>query len=196
MPIANFFTEGMTMTHSASLRRSVGRLSGISRISLRTSPQFWRRSTSFLLLATVAETQAKAAMQSAGMTFFIRTVLGARASVIVVLPDNDARPNNRDRDVDAVRERIQNVIQIVAAEVDVFSALWPEDGDFRAVVRDEEDIDALRVVFPVMMLALFIVVIVLTVVVTAALDNDGIRLDDLVFGLIARHGRRGGLEPR
>jgi len=90
------------------------------------------------------ETQAKAAMQSAGMTFFIRKVLGARASVIVVLPDNDARPNNRDRDVDAVGERIQNVIQIVAAEVDVFGALWPEDGDFRAVVRDEEDIDALR----------------------------------------------------
>src|SRR5216684_2619163 len=193
MPIANFLTEGMTMTHSASLRRSVGRLSGISRISLRTSPQFWRRSTSFLLLATAAETQAKAAMQSAGMTFFIRTALGARASVIVVLPDNDARPNNRDRDVDAVRERIQNVIQIVAAEVDVFSALWPEDGDFRAVVRDEEDIDALRVVFPVMMLALFIV---LMVVVTTALDNDGVGLDDLVSGLIARHGRRGGLEPR
>src|SRR6267378_8455404 len=120
MPIANFFTEGMTMTHSASLRRSVGRLSGISRISLRTSPQFWRRSTSFLLLALAAETQAKAAMQSAGMTFFIRRALGARASVIVVVPDNDARPNNRDRDVDAVRERIQNVIQIVAAEVDVF----------------------------------------------------------------------------
>jgi len=99
----------------------------------------------FLLVVGLGrETQAKAAMQSAGMTFFIRRALGARASVIVVVPDNDARPNNRDRDVDAVRERIQNVIQIVAAEVDVFGALWPEDGDFRAVVRDEEDIDALR----------------------------------------------------
>src|SRR5258708_31239006 len=118
-------------------------------------------------------------MQSAGMTFFIRRALGARASVIVVVPDNDARPNNRDRDVDAVRERIQNVIQIVAAEVDVFGALWPEDGDFRAVVRDEEDIDALRVAFTVMMLALFIVVIVLMVVVTAALDTDGVGLGDL-----------------
>jgi hypothetical protein len=133
------------------------------------------------------------------MTFFIRRALGARASVIVVVPDNDARSNNRDRDVDAVRERIQNVIQIVAAEVDVFGALWPEDGDFRMVVRDEEDIDALRVAFTVMMLALLmfvIVVIVLMVVMTAALDNDGIGLDDLVSGLIARHGRRGGLETR
>src|SRR5260370_5935016 len=194
MPIANFFTEGMTMTHSASLRRSVGRLSGISRISLRTSPQFWRRSTSFLLLALAADTHANAAMQSAGMKFFIRRALGARASVIVVVPDNDARPNSRDRDVDAVRERIQNVIQIVAAEVDVFGALWPEDGDFRAVLRDEEDIDALRVAFTVMMLARFIfvsVVIVLMVVLTAPLANDGIAVDDLVAELSAEHVRRG-----
>src|SRR5260370_15193664 len=195
------------MTHSASLRRSVGRLSGISRISLRTSPQAWRRSTSFLLLAASAEKQARAAIQSAGITFFIRTALGARASVIVVLPDKDARPNDCDGDVHAVGERIQDVIEIVAAKVDIFGALWPEDGDFRAMFGDEKDIDALRIAFAVVMLAmmfavvvLVIVLIVVVVVVTAALDNDGIRFDNLVPGLtvtqlIAPSGRRGGQGP-
>src|SRR6266404_5622616 len=195
------------MTHSASLRRSVGRLSGISRISLRTSPQAWRRSTSFLVSDAFSKKQARAAIQNAGITFFIRTALGARASVIVVLPDNDARANDCDGDVHAVGERIQDVIEIVAAKVDIFGALWPEDGHFRAMFGDEKDIDALRIAFAIMMLAmmfavlvLVIVLIVVVVVVTAALDNDGIRFDDLVPGLIvtrliATSRRRGGLEP-
>src|SRR5260370_27606077 len=137
------------MTHSASLRRSVGRLSGISRISLRTSPQAWRRSTSFLLLAASAEKQARAAMQSAQITFFIRRALGALASVIVVLPDKDARPNDCDGDVHAVRERIQNVIEIIAATVDIFGSLWPEAGHFRVMLGEEKDIHALLISFPI-----------------------------------------------
>src|SRR5258708_40129224 len=120
---------------------------------------------------------------------------------MIVVLDNDSRPNERDRDMDAIRERIQNVIQIVALEVDVFRALWPEDGDFRAMVGDEEDTDALRVAFAVVMLAmmfaLFIVVIVaiVSIVLTSALHNDRVGLDDLVSRLIARYRRRGGLEP-
>ncbi len=100
--------------------------------------------------------------------------------------------------MDAVRERIQNVIQIIAMEVDVFRALWPKDGDFRAVVRDEENIDVLRVALAVVMLAMvfvFIVVIVfIVVVVTAAFDKNRIGLDDFVSTLIARHRRRGRLQ--
>src|SRR5260370_25764458 len=126
----------------------------------------------------------------------------APASVIIALLDNDSRANERDRDRDAVRERIQNVIQMVAPEVDVFRALWPEDGDFRAVVGDEGDIDALRVAFAIVMLAMtfavfiLILVVIVSMVVTPALDNDRIGLHDLVARLIARPRRRGGLEPR
>src|SRR5260370_40126125 len=73
--------------------------------------------------AAAADTQAKAVMHSIVTEFFIRRVLMAPASVIIVVLDNDSRPNERDRDMDAIRERIQNVIQIVALEVDVFRAL-------------------------------------------------------------------------
>src|SRR6266851_5457625 len=198
MPIANFFTEGMTMTHSASLSRSVGRLSGISRISFITSPHCSRRSTSFLLVAAAADKQPSAATHSMPTTLFNRTrPTPPAASVIIMLPDDDSRPNKRDRYMDAVRERIQNVIQIIAMEVDVFRALWPKDGDFCAVVGDEEDIDVLRVALSIVMLAMvfvFIVVVVIVVVVTAAFDKNRIGLDDFVSRLIARHRRRGRLQ--
>src|ERR1700682_1768047 len=199
MPMANFLTEGMTMTHSASLRRSVGRLSGISRISLRTSPQFWRRSTSFLVFVAAAGMQAKAATQSVATNFFMRGVLMERALVIIMFPDEHSRPQERNRNVDAVGEWIQNLIEIVATEIDVFSATRPEDSDLRAMVRDEEDVDVVRVAFAVttlaMMFTVFIVVLVIVVLVmTAALDNYRIGFDGLVFRLVAApHGR--GLKP-
>ena len=118
--------------------------------------------------------------------------LAARASIIIVFPDKDARPNDRDGDVDTIRERIQNVIEIVTLQVDVLRALWPENGDFRAVVGDKKHVDASRLTLATMV-AIFIVVIIV-VVVTAALDNDGIGFDSLVSGLIARSRRR-ALEP-
>ena len=46
-PTASLRTEGITITHSALSKRSVGMLSGISRISFRTVPQLSRRSASF-----------------------------------------------------------------------------------------------------------------------------------------------------
>src|SRR5229473_1902641 len=195
MPIANFLTEGKMMTHSASLRRSVGRLSGISRISFRTSPQFSRRSTSLLLFAAATDAQAKAAIHSIATTFFMQRILGARTSVIVMLPDEDSRPQERNRNVDAVGEGIQNLIEIVATEIDVFGAPRPEDRHFGAMVGDKEDVDVVRVaVVLATIFAVFIVVIVV-MVVTAALHDHGIGFDHLVSRLIAAAGRRGGLEP-
>jgi K+-transporting ATPase A subunit len=97
--------------------------------------------------------------------------------------------------VDAVGERIQNLIQIVAMEIDIFGALRPEDRHFGAMVGDKEDVDAVRVaVVLAAIFAVFIVVFIVVVAVTTALNNDGIGLNDLVSRLIARQDRRGGLE--
>jgi len=108
--------------------------------------------------------------------------------------------------MEAVRQRTQNVIQIIAMDIDVFRALWPKDGHLRPVIGDEEDIDVLRVALAVVMLAMvfvFIVVIVfiVVVVVTATFDKNRIGLDNLVprfilvSRLIARPRGRGRLEP-
>jgi K+-transporting ATPase A subunit len=96
--------------------------------------------------------------------------------------------------VDAAGERIHNLIEIVAMEIDIFGALRPEDRHFGAMVGDKEDVDVVRVaVVLAAIFAVFIVVIVV-VAVTTALNNNGIGLNDLVSRLIARHARRGGLE--
>src|SRR5205823_457779 len=47
IPTASFFTEGITITHSARSSTDLGILSGISRISLRTVPASCKRSRSF-----------------------------------------------------------------------------------------------------------------------------------------------------
>ena len=112
-----------------------------------------------------------------------------------MLPDEDSRPQERNRNVDAVAERIQNFIEIVAIEIDVFGALRPEDRHFGAMVGDKEDVDVVRVaVVLATMVTVLILIIILVMVVTAALDNHGIGFDRLVSRLIARHARRGGLE--
>src|SRR5215467_13036921 len=51
MPMANLTTEGSTTTHLALSRRSWGTLSGTSRISLMTFPEFSTRSCSFFASA-------------------------------------------------------------------------------------------------------------------------------------------------
>jgi hypothetical protein len=126
--------------------------------------------------------------------------LAARASIIIVFPDKDARPDDRYGDVDTIRERIQNVIEIVTLQVDVFGALWPENDNFRTVVGNKEDVDASRITLAVLVLAtviaIFIVVIIVVVVVMmAALHDHGIGFDNLVSGFIAGSCRR-ALQPR
>src|SRR5262249_46562212 len=54
IPMANFLTEGITITHSALSSRSFGRLSGMFRISLRTAPHSCRRFCSLLSSAPKA----------------------------------------------------------------------------------------------------------------------------------------------
>src|SRR5262249_2704293 len=116
-----------------------------------------------------------------------------------VFPDKDARPNDCDGGVDTIRERIQNVIEIVTLQVDVFGALWPENDNFRTVVGNKEDVDASRITLAVVVLAtviaIFIVVIIAVVVVTAALHDHGIGFDNLVSGFIAGSRWR-ALQPR
>ena len=90
---------------------------------------------------------------------------------------------------------MQNLIEIVAVEIDVLGAPWPEDRHFGAMVGDKEDVDVVRVaVVLATMVAVFIVVILVVMVVTAALNNHGIGFDDVVSRRIVRHARRGGLE--
>ena len=127
-------------------------------------------------------------------TCYIRKVVMARASVIIVLPDKDSGPQERNRDVDALAERIHNLIEIVAVEIDIFSALRPEDRHFGAVVRNKEDVDVVRVAAVLAtMLAVFVVVVVISVVVVRApFHDDWIGLGGGVHLLIAR---RHALKP-
>src|SRR5205823_12165607 len=68
MPMANFFTEGITITHSALLIRSEGMLSGIFRISFNTTPASCNRSSSFeffsLALKVVSDKAISARMEA------------------------------------------------------------------------------------------------------------------------------------
>src|SRR5258708_4407188 len=72
---ASVVSEGKKMTDSAWLRRAVGRLSGISRLSFRTSARCSRRSAALLVVAGATDERAKGAMLSVVITFFIRRVL-------------------------------------------------------------------------------------------------------------------------
>src|SRR6266852_1129604 len=74
MPMANFSTEGRTMTQSALSRRSCGMSSGMLRISVMTLPAFSTRSTSFLSLAGVVETMRRVTNMDA-KKFFIGSSL-------------------------------------------------------------------------------------------------------------------------
>src|SRR4030088_2276772 len=119
--------------------------------------------------------QPSAARHSMLTTLFNRTrPTPLTASVIIMLPDDDSRPNQRDRNMEAVRQRTQNVIQIIAMEIDVFRALWPKDGHLRPVIGDEEDIDVLRVALAVVLAMVFFLIgsFIKLVVVTARFEKN------------------------
>jgi hypothetical protein len=79
--------------------------------------------------------------------------------------------------VNAVGERIQNLIEIVSMEIDIFGAPRPEDRHFGTMVGDKEDVDVVRVAAVLAaVFAVFIVVVIVVVAVTTALNNNGIGL--------------------
>src|SRR5262244_1012126 len=71
-PKANLMTEGITMTHSALLRRSFGIPSGISIISLNTWPQLRRRFCSLLSSAANVGHDRNTAMTKTQAFFMMR----------------------------------------------------------------------------------------------------------------------------
>src|SRR5215831_9934026 len=82
MPKANFTTEGITMTHSALLRRSFGIPSGMSMISLNTWPQLERRFCSLLSSAANIEVDRNIAITKA-QDFFMMLLPGQIDSSLV-----------------------------------------------------------------------------------------------------------------
>src|ERR1044071_2032830 len=58
--MANFFTEGITITHSDLSRTDLGRSSGMFKISIRTSPAWRRRSASCGWAGAAAESNSAA----------------------------------------------------------------------------------------------------------------------------------------
>src|SRR5882724_10760611 len=69
MPTASFFTEGITITHSDLSSTVLGMLSGIFRISIRTSPAWRRRSASCCWAC--APIESKSAANATVRIFFI-----------------------------------------------------------------------------------------------------------------------------
>jgi hypothetical protein len=82
MPIASFFTDGKTTTHSALSRRSCGMLSGMSRISLRTSPDSLTRSASFVFSAA-NEPSGSARTVSSTNSFFMKPPTGTSPTILI-----------------------------------------------------------------------------------------------------------------
>src|SRR5258708_30445461 len=73
--MANFFTEGITITHSDLSRTDLGRLSGMFRISWSTSPACFRRSFSWFCACRVAHVNTAASRIEIFFIFFLASFL-------------------------------------------------------------------------------------------------------------------------
>src|SRR5260370_34844986 len=95
--------------------------------------------------------------------------------------------------MDTLREGLQNLIDISALQKYVFGTLWPENTDFRAMIRYEYYVDSLRIPPPVTMF--FVLVIIIACVLVAVIvpsHNNGLGLYRVVH---LRAPRRCSLNP-
>jgi hypothetical protein len=95
--------------------------------------------------------------------------------------------------MDTFRERLQNLIDIIASQKYIFGTLWPANTDLRAMIRYEYYFDSLWIPPPVTMFFVLVVVIAFTVVaVVVPSYHYGIGLHRFVY---VRVPRRHSLKP-